>query len=76
MTLENLIGTEAAQKLRATGLHKLAAARLRSEGHPVEGDLGLRSAIQALGTNVYIKNAEAKRIFDGLISLDNLTREE
>ena len=76
MTLENLIGAEAAWKLRTTGLHKLAAARLRAEGHPVEGDLDLRSAIQALGTNVYVKNAEAKRIFDGLSSLDSLTREE
>jgi hypothetical protein len=73
MYLENLIGNVAATKLRTRGLHKIAADRLRSDGHAITGDLDLKAAIQALGTNVFLKNAQYKRIFEGLVTLDNLT---
>lgn len=72
INLEKLLGKESAWKLRNTGLHKLAAERLRSEGHHIDGDLNLRSAVQALGTNLYIKNAEYKNIIDGIVSLGAL----
>ena len=72
--LERLFGKEGARRLTTTGLHKLAAARLQSEGHNVPDELDLRSAIQALGTNAYIKNAEYKNIIDGIVSLRELSR--
>lgn len=75
VNLERLIGYESARKLRTLGLHKIAAARLRAEGHNIPGDLDLRSAVQALGTNLYTKNAEYQQILEGLISLDKLTQE-
>jgi hypothetical protein len=76
INLERLLGKESAWKLRNAGLHKLAAERLRSEGHPVDGDLNLRSAIQALGTNLYIKNAEYKNIVDGIMCLGALAEDQ
>jgi hypothetical protein len=75
INLEKLLGKESAWKLRNAGLHKMAAERLRSEGHSIDGDLNLRSAIQALGTNLYIKNAEYKNIIDGLVCLGALVEE-
>ena len=75
ITLERLLGPESAHKLRTLGLHKIAAARLRAEGHNIPGDLDIKSAIQALGTNLYMKNAEYKQILEGLVSLDKLTQE-
>ena len=72
INLEKLLGKESAWKIRHAGLHKLAAERLRSEGHQISGDLSLRSAIQALGTNLYIKNAEYKNIVDGITCLSAL----
>ncbi len=72
--LERLVGKESAQRMRDAGLHKLAAARLQSEGHAVPDELDLRSAIQAIGTNAYIKNAEYKNILDGVICLQELIR--
>lgn len=70
--LEKLLGKESAWKMRHAGLHKLAAERLRAEGHQITGDLNLRSAVQALGTNLYIKNAEYKNIIDGVVCLNAL----
>ena len=73
--LERLLRPESAHKLRTLGLHKIAAARLRAEGHDIPGDLDLKAAVQALGTNLYVKNAEYKQILEGLVSLDKLTQE-
>lgn len=74
--LEKLFGKESAWRMRHAGLHKLAAERLRSEGHRIDGDLNLRSAVQALGTNLYIKNAEYKSIIDGIVCLGNLMEDD
>lgn len=72
--LERLLGKESARRLAGTGLHKLAARRLQAEGHNVPDELDLRHAIQALGTNIYIKNAEYKNIIDGIVCLRELSR--
>lgn len=72
--LKRLFGEEGARRLTKTGLHKLAARRLQAEGHNVPDELDLRSAIQALGTNIYVKNAEYKNILDGIICLRELSR--
>jgi hypothetical protein len=74
ISLEKLLGKEAAERLHNLGLHKVAASRLRAEGHDVPEELDLRSAIQALGTNVYQKNAEYKQILEGLVAFDDLTQ--
>jgi len=74
ISLERLFGADRAHAMRTAGLHKLAAARLRKEGHHIEGDLSLRSAVQALGTNLYIKNAEYNNIVNGMLSLRELTK--
>jgi len=44
------------------------------EGHDVSGDLDIKAAVQALGTNVFLKNAEYKNIAVGLAALSNLTQ--
>lgn len=74
INLERLVGKESAQRMRNAGLHKLAAARLQAEGHDVPDELDLRSAMQALGTNIYIKNAEYKNIVNGVVCLQELTK--
>lgn len=76
VNLEQLVGHETALKLRNLGLHKVAAARLRAEGHKVPEELDLRSAVQALSTNIFTKNSEYKRIYDGLRALEQLLSEE
>jgi hypothetical protein len=72
ISLERLFGKESAQRMTRIGLHKIAAARLQAEGHDVPDELDLRSAIQALGTNIYIKNAEYKNIIDGITCLRDM----
>ena len=74
LTLNRLLGDARARRLAETGLHKVAAARLRFEGHDVPESLDLRSAIQALGTNDYRKSASFKKILEGLTALDSLSR--
>lgn len=71
---KRLLGKETFERFRKTGLHKIAAARLQQEGHDVGDELDLRSAIQVMATNVYVKNAEYKSIAEGLIALDALAR--
>jgi len=74
VNLEKLFGVEAAQRMKTAGLHQMVAGILEKEGHAVGNELDLRSAIQALGTNLYAKNAEYKAIRDGLLSLNELNR--
>ncbi len=74
INLEKLVGEEAAHRMKTAGLHHLVATVLKKEGHHVGDELDLRSAIQALGSNVYAKNAEYKTIRDGLIALNELNR--
>ena len=73
-TLNSLIGEKSARKLASLGLHKIAVARLRAEGHDVPAELDLRAAVQALGTNVFLKNASYKSILEGLVAYSNVTR--
>lgn len=72
--LNHLLGDESAKKLASTGLHKIAAARLRAEGHQIPEELDMHSAIQALGTNLFLKNAEYKVILDGIVAANELSR--
>lgn len=74
ISLEKLVGEESAARMRSAGLHKLAAARLQSEGIPVSDRFGLRDAVTALGTKLYEKNAAYKIILDGIDSLGHLLR--
>jgi hypothetical protein len=74
INLERLFGKEAAHRLRNLGLHKVAAAKLRTDGHAIPDELDIRSAIQALGTNVYQKNAEYQSIVEGIVAFDDLTK--
>lgn len=74
INLEKLMGVETAHKLRTVGLHKLAAARLRAEGIDVPDELDLPSAVRALGTRIYEKNASYQRIVEGLIALNALQK--
>lgn len=73
-TLNGLLGNERAARLAHAGLDKVASARLRAEGHDVPESLDLPSAVQALGTNVFLKNAEYRSIAEGLVALRDLVR--
>ena len=73
-TLNGILGNDRAARLVNAGLDKVAAARLRAEGHDVPESLDLPSAIKALGTNVFLKNAEYRSIAEGLIALRDLIR--
>jgi len=73
-TLNGLLGDERAHRLASIGLDKVASARLRAEGHNVPESLDLPSAICALGTNVFLKNAEYRSIAEGLVALRDLAR--
>lgn len=75
INLEKLFGKEASHRLRTIGLHKVAAARLRADGHRVPDELDIRSAVQALGTSIFQKNAEYQAIVEGIVALDGLTKE-
>lgn len=75
-TLNGILGNEKATRLANVGLDKVAAARLRTDGHDVPESLDLPSAIRCLGTNVFLKNAEYRSIAEGLIALSELTRGE
>ena len=53
-------------------LHKIAANMARSNGVAVTGDLDIHSALRALGSRIYLKNAEWKMIHTGLDALKGL----
>lgn len=71
-----LIGKEAELKLRSGILHKIAAEQLRERGFDVGPELDLWGAVAALGTEAFMKNAETKSIFEGLVSLHELSQEQ
>jgi hypothetical protein len=73
INLTALVGQETEDKLRSGILHKIAAEFLRSEGFKVGEELDLKSAIGALGTQAFLKNAEVKTIFEGLVALHELS---
>lgn len=72
INLASLVGQETENKLRSGILHKIAAEFLRNEGFKVGEELDLRTAICALGTQAFMKNAETKAIFEGLVALHEL----
>lgn len=72
INLDKLIGKEAAYRLRNLGLHKIAAAQLRTEGFDISSELDLPTAIYVLGTKTFLKNAEYRNIVNGLTALNAL----
>ena len=73
--VDRVLSQESLNKMCDVGLNKLAALRLQSEGFDVN-QIDLRTAAQVLGTKMFQKNASYGVIFDGLIALRALTRDE
>lgn len=67
--LENL-----RQKIAAYGLHQLVAARLRNEGYKIAELSDLPQAVAIFGQKLYEKNAQYRRIIEGLCALRELER--
>jgi len=62
------------QKIATHGLHKVVAARLRSEGFKVAELAELPQAVAIFGQKLYEKNAQYRRIIEGLCALRDLER--
>lgn len=58
-------------KVAAHGLAHVVAARLAAEGYKF-AELRLPEMLQVLGTKIYQKSAEYRRIADGLAALQQL----
>lgn len=74
MKLAELIGHDKAQRLKTAGLHNVLAAKLASEGRPIEDPQGLRGFVEAFGTELFSKNAQYKSIVDGILALEELQK--
>lgn len=70
--LSSLMSRDSYNRIRANGLHKLAAVKLATEGYPVGNELTLRGTITVLGHKLREKNATAKTIVKGLTALKAL----
>lgn len=57
------------EKIAKHGLHGVVGAKWRADGFKV-ASINSRDAFAAFGTKLYIKNAEYRRIMDGLAVLD------
>jgi len=75
ISLERLVGSEAARRMRSAGLNKLAAGRLRAEGVSVSDEFGLKEAVYALGHKLYEKNAEYKSVIESIAALAALKKD-
>lgn len=62
------------EKVAQEGLHVAVGKRLQQEGYKVASVGDLPTAIRVLGTKIYEKNAEYRRIIEGLQSLRQLER--
>lgn len=62
------------QKIATHGLHQIVAARLRNEGFKVAELTELPQAIAIFGQKLYEKNAQYRRIIEGLCALRDLER--
>jgi len=58
-------------KIAQHGLHGVVAAKWRTDGYKIATMLD-HSAFAAFGAKLYTKNAEYRRIMDGLTALDRL----
>ncbi len=59
-------------KIASQGLHGVVAAKWRADGFKVASMLD-HEAFAVFGTKLYIKNAEYRRIVDGLSALNKLS---
>jgi len=64
------------QKIAEHGLGPVVAARLRHEGFKIAEEFDIRTAMAILGQKIYEKNAEYRRVIDGLQALRQLQQEE
>ncbi len=62
------------EKIASQGLHKVLAERLRKEGHAVSEVGNLTIAVRLLGERIYEKNAEYRRIFEGIKALEEVQK--
>jgi hypothetical protein len=62
------------EKIASQGLHKVLAERLRKEGHDVSEVGDLATAVRLLGERIYEKNAEYRRIFEGIAALEEVQK--
>lgn len=60
------------QKIAAHGLHQIVAARLRAEGFKIAELSELPQAVAIFGQKLYEKNAQYRRIIEGLCALRDL----
>lgn len=74
INIAELIGQEAVAALQKKMLHKVAAETLRSDGIDIGPEVDLRGAVAAIGTQAFLKNAEANTIADGLVALREIER--
>jgi hypothetical protein len=65
---------ELQDKIAVHGLHHVVAARLRGEGFKVAELSDLFTAVGILGAKLYEKNAEYRRIIEGLRALQDVER--
>jgi len=63
-------------KKRSNMLEKIAIAKLRAEGFEIGDQFTLSDAVRVLGTKLYQKNAEYKRIVEGIEAFDKLRKSE
>lgn len=62
------------EKIATQGLHRVVAERMRKEGHDVAEIADFPTAIRLLGTLIYEKNAEYRRIIEGIAALKEVTK--
>jgi hypothetical protein len=74
ININKLMKKEALDKIRAVGLHKLAAARLKLENIDVGDELDLQKTAYVLGRKLREKNAVANRVISGLIAMRELNK--
>jgi hypothetical protein len=63
------------QKIAEQGLSPVVANRLRRDGFKIAGELDIKTMLTILGHKIYEKNAEYRRIIDGLQALRQLQEE-
>jgi len=64
------------EKVAREGLHRVVAARLADEGFQIDEMSSLKTAAHVLGVKLFMKNAEYRRMAEGVESLRALERGE
>ena len=62
------------EKIASVGLHRMVGEMMRKEGHNVTEVSDFPTAIRLLGTRIYEKNAEYRRIIDGIAALREVSK--